>query len=470
MSMQRGEWSSRMGFILAAAGSAVGLGNIWGFPIQTAQNGGAAFVFVYIVLTFVVCFPIVITEIAIGRRTGKNPAGALNELAPGTPWNLVGKLGVLCGFMILSFYIVLAGWVFGYFLEVITGGLATIATDGEFAKFIGSPWKNLLYMFLFMGATVSIVLGGVKDGIEKWARYLMPTLIIMLFALIIYILTRDGAMAGLSYYIIPDFSKITMKTVNSGLSQAFFSLSLGMGALITYGSYVSKKENIIASGMIVTGLDTFIAFSAGLLILPAVFTLPGLEISEVNEGPGLLFVVLPKVFMHMTASVGYFGASFVAAFFFLLICFAALTSTISLLEVPTAYIVDENGLDRKKAALSAGIIITLLGIGSLLGNGASDFFSKFITYPSGESKDFLSFVADVFNASFLPLGGFLITAFTAFKWKTHNLSEEIAQGNPGFKGSVMEKLITTMLYICPFIILFIFLNTVAATYFGYDLF
>lgn len=471
MDTQRGQWSSRLGFILAAAGSAVGLGNIWGFPIQTAQNGGAAFVLVYLLLTFIICFPVVIVEIAIGRRTAKNPVGAMNELAPNTLWNLVGKLGVLCGFMILSFYIVIAGWVFGYFLESVTGGLARLATDGEFNNFVGNPWKNLLYMGLFMAATVGIVNGGIKDGIERWARYLMPALLIMLFALIVYVLTLEDADKGISFYLIPDFSKLNVQTINSALSQAFFSLSLGMGALITYGSYVSKKENIIASGFIVTVFDTFIAISAGLLIIPAVFTLaPDTTAETLQAGPGLLFVVLPKVFFQLAGDVGFFFASFLASFFFLLICFAALTSTISLLEVPTSYIVDERGVNRKRAAFSAAAIITFLALFSLLSQGATGFFTNFVTYPSGVTKDFLSVVADVFFETCLPLGGFLLTAFAAFRWKTFFFNEEVAIGNPGYQNSLVMKFLTVMLFICPFVILFIFINTVLAKYFGINIF
>lgn len=471
MSLSRGQFSSKMGFILAAAGSAVGLGNIWGFPIKTAQNGGAAFLFVYLVLVAVLCLPVVIAEIAIGRSTEKNPVGAMAALAPDTPWKTVGKLGVLCGFMILSFYVVIAGWVFGYFLETTTGGLDRLASDGAFGDFAGSAWKNLAYTGIFMAATVGIVVGGVKDGIERWAKYLMPTLIIMLFALIAYVLTLENAGKGVSFYLVPDFSKLTMKNIAAALSQAFFSLSLGMGALITYGSYVSKTDNIISSAAIVAGVDSFIAFSAGLLIIPAIFTLAPETTSEtIQAGPGLIFVFLPKVFMNLSGQVGYFFASFLASFFFLLICFAALTSTISLLEVPTAYVVDEKGISRKRASLSVGIIIFFIAIFSLLGNGAVDFLTNLVTYPSGVTKDSLSVVADIFNDTALPLGGFLISAFVAFKWKTSNFSDEISSGFAGYKGSVIEKALNVVIYVCPFIILFVFLNTLLALYFGVDIF
>ncbi len=471
MNQARGEWSSRFGFILAAAGSAIGLGNIWGFPIMTAKNGGAAFVFVYLILTFVVCFPVVMTEIAIGRHTAKNPVGAFNQLAPKSIFAFAGKLGVLCGFMILSFYVVIAGWVFGYFVEVVSGGLQRLAQDGEFGNFVANPYKNLMYTGLFMLATVGIVVGGVRDGIERWARMLMPTLLIMLLALIIYVMTLENAGKGLAFYLIPDFSKITVPVVNSALSQAFFSLSLGMGALITSGSYVSKKDDIIASGFIVTVLDSSIALLAGLLIIPAIFTLaPDTTAETIKAGPGLIFEFLPKVFMNLAGDVGYFFASFLAAFFFLLISFAALTSTISLLEVPTSWVVDEKKIRRKKAAVLIGVVIFIIATGSVLASGASDFFTHFITYPSGADKDFLSFVADVFFEMCLPLGGFLLSAFAAFRWKTHNLSKEIAVGREHYIGSVLEKWLNFVIYLCPVIILFIFVNTVLAKLFDIVLF
>ncbi|KAA3658097.1 MAG: sodium-dependent transporter [Calditrichaeota bacterium] len=471
MNQARGEWSSRFGFILAAAGSAIGLGNIWGFPIMTAKNGGAAFVLVYLLLTFIVCFPVVMTEIAIGRRTAKNPVGAFRELAPNTKWSLVGMLGIAGGFMILSFYVVIAGWVFGYFVEVTGGGLERLATDGEFGNFVANPWKNLFYTGLFMLATIGIVVGGIKDGIERWARLLMPTLLTMLFALIIYVMTLENASKGLAFYLIPDFSKLTIPVVNAALSQAFFSLSLGMGALITYGSYVSRKDDIISSGFIVTVFDSSIALLAGLLIIPAIFTLaPETTSDTIQAGPGLIFVFLPKVFMNLSHDIGYFFASFLAAFFFLLISFAALTSTISLLEVPTSYVVDERKILRKRAAILVGIVIFIISIGSILANGASDFFSNFITYPSGVQKDFLSFIADVFFEMCLPLGGFLLTAFAAFRWKAHNLSKEISVGREGYSGSLLDKWISFMIYLCPFIIFFIFVNTVLEKFFNIIIF
>ncbi|HSR70041.1 MAG TPA: sodium-dependent transporter [Acidobacteriota bacterium] len=467
----RGEWSSRVGFIIAAAGSAVGLGNIWGFPVQTAQNGGGAFVVVYLIFTLVICLPVILMEIAIGRRTQRNPVGAFKALAPASAWPLVGGLGVFAGVMILSFYIVLAGYVLGFFLECATGGLERLSTDGEFAVFAGSVGKTFAYMAGIMLATIGIVVGGVKGGIERATRILMPVLLVMMFAMIAYMLTLPNAGKGLAFYFVPDFSKLSMGVLNSALSQAFFSLSLGMGALITYGSYVSRKDNIASSGFIVALFDSFIAITAGLLIIPSIFTMdPNVTAENMPAGPGLIFVFLPKMFMSLTPSIGYFAASFLASFFFLLVCFAAITSTISLLEVPTSWAVDERGIRRGRAALAMGGLIFFLGIFSLLSQGASDFFTRFITYPSGQTVDFLTLVADIFFESALPLGGCLISAFCAFRWKRENLSAEIAQGYPKYMGSWQEKALNAILYVLPFILFFIFINTVLEKYFAVEIF
>ena len=472
MNTSRGAFSSKAGFIIAAAGSAVGLGNIWGFPIQTAKSGGAAFLLIYLVLVFVICVPVMISEIAIGRNTAKNPVGAINAIAPG-PWRYVGGLGVLCGVMILSFYIVIAGWVLGYFLETVTGNLDRLASDGEFGNFVGSAWKNLAYTGMFMLATIGIVVGGIKDGIEKWSKYLMPTLVGILFLLIIYVLTLENAAKGVAFYLVPDFSKITVGTVNAALSQAFFSLSLGMGALITYGSYVSKKDNIVSSAFLVAGADAFIAFSAGLLVIPAVFTLaPETTAATIQAGPGLIFEFIPRVFMNIATDVGYGFASVLAAVFFMLICFAALTSTISLLEVPTSYVVDEHGIGRKRAAIIMGLIIFFVSLFSLLANGAVEFLSvDFITYPSGAGQSFFTLIADLFYETLLPLGGFFLVVFAAYRWKTARFSAEISEGFATYKGSLHEKFVTVMImFVCPLVIIFIFVFTVMQKFFNITLF
>ncbi|NUM81489.1 sodium-dependent transporter, partial [bacterium] len=287
----RGSFTNRIGFIAAAAGSAIGLGNIWKFPYEAGSNGGAAFLVIYVICAFVLCFPIMVSEIAIGRRTQLNPYGAFVMLSGNKRWGIVGVIGVLCGFMILSFYNVVAGWAFGYFLHMV-GGDFDVAKD--FVGYTTDFWDNLFFSLTFMLATALIVAGGVQKGIEKWSKIMMPALVLILLFLIAYAFTLDNAMKGVEFYLVPNFDLVTAKTIYTALSQAFFSLSLGMGALITYGSYMNKSENIVSSAAIVTLSDTTVAFLAGLMIFPFVY-FQGLQPSA---GPGLVFVTLPGVFEH----------------------------------------------------------------------------------------------------------------------------------------------------------------------------
>ena len=458
MAGNRGQFNSRVGFILAAAGSAVGLGNIWKFPFEVGDGGGAAFVLVYLMFCFILCFPVMVAEIAIGRKTAKNPVGAFKSLGfPG--WSFVGKLGLLCGVLILSFYNVVAGWAFGYFFEMVQGNFAI---GQNFGPFISNWLKVGLFGMIFMGLTAFIVSGGVQDGIEKAAKILMPSLLVIVSFLIIYSLTLPNAMKGVQFYLIPDFSKLNLQVIYNALGQAFFSLSLGMGALITYGSYVSKKENIISSAAIITLTDVGIAFFAGLMMFPFVFS-QGLSPSG---GPGLIFVTLPGVFETLGPVLGVV----IGSLFFLLLSFAALTSTVSLLEVPVSYLVDERNLPRKKAVwLTAGVIF-LVGIPSLLANGASDFWSSFIHLPGRENPtDFMSLVEYLASDSFLPLGGLLISVFTAYIWKKGNLAEEVSIGNEGYSGSFVQKFIDFGIsYLAPLILGIIFILTVLDRFFGFN--
>ena len=308
----RGNFSSRTGFILAAAGSAVGLGNIWKFPFEVADGGGAAFVLIYLIFAFILCFPVMVTEVAVGRKTEKNPIGAFNALGF-KRWNIIGKFGILCGVLILSFYNVVAGWAFGYFLEMIIGNFGIGKTFGAFTADIV---KITAYAIVFMFTTAYIVSKGVSGGIERLAKILMPTLILMILLLMIYSFTLPNAMEGVKYYLIPDLSKLTnVNTISGALRQAFFSLSLGMGALITYGSYLSKKENIVSSSAFITLFDVGIAFIAGLMIFPLVAYNMGGEMNDVQGGAGLIFVTLPGVFDTLGPILGVI----VGSFFFLLL-------------------------------------------------------------------------------------------------------------------------------------------------------
>lgn len=452
----RGGFSSRLGFVLAAAGSAVGIGNIVKFPFEVGNGGGAAFVVMYLLFCFILCFPVMVAEIAIGRKTSRNPVGAFNVLGYKS-WNFIGKLGVVSGVLILSFYNVVAAWAFGYFVEIMMGNFAI---GGQFAEFIKDIVKISGYSIIFMAATAVIVSRGVSGGIEKASKILMPTLLVLIVFLVIYALTLPGAMKGVEFYLIPDFSKMKPSVIYSALGQAFFSLSLGMGTHITYGSYLSKNENIITSAAMITLTDVFIAFIAGLLMFPLVFS-QGLS---TDGGIGLIFVTLPGVFESFGPILGIF----IGGIFFLLLSFAALTSTVSLLEVPVSYVVDEHSVPRSRAVWITAAIIFLIGIPSMIGNGYSEFFSGFITYLGSDSKtDFMTFIGHLANDSFLPLGGFLICIFTAYIWKKEKLYEELEDGFPALKGSIVEKYLNIAISIvCPLILGALFIFTVFDRFFG----
>lgn len=419
----RGSWNSKLGFILAAAGSAVGLGNIWGFPTQVASNGGAAFLFIYLICAFAIGFPVMVAEITMGRKTGRNPVGAFKALGDNKlMYSAIGMWGILCGVMILAFYTVIAGWTVSYVFEEIFFYLQM----NEWATWISNTSNgpiNAVFATIFMGATISIILGGVSEGIERATKLMMPLLIIILLIMIGYVISQPGAGTGLQEYLFPDFSKVNANLIFSAMGQAFFSLSLGMGALITYGSYLSKKENIPEAAAYVTLTDTFIAFLAGLLIIPTMYMAQAQGVAIFDDGGNLLastaliFQVLPALFHELG---GVMGLIFGVSFFFLL-SIAALTSTISLLEVPVSYAIDEHNLSRKKAAkyIGGGILII-----SLIISFDTSLIGIFVT---------------IFNEVGLPLGGFLICLFLGYYWKTDNALTEMQNGYPGVMKSIFAK-------------------------------
>jgi len=455
----RGAFSNRLGFILAAAGSAVGLGNIWKFPFEVEKGGGAAFVLMYLLFCFILCFPVMITEIAIGRKTTKNPVGAFTALGF-KKWRYLGLLGIVAGIIILSFYNVVAGWAFGYFIEMIQGNFAI---GNNFGGFITDIGKVGIYALIFMAVTAYIVSKGVSGGIERASRIMMPSLVVIILALMAYAFTLPHAMVGIKYYLIPEFSEIKIETIGGALRQAFFSLSLGMGALITYGSYLSKNENIITSATYITLFDVGVAFFAGLMIFPLVAYNAGGDMSNITGGPGLIFTILPSVFQSFGSVLG----SVIGAFFFLLLSFAALTSTVSLLEVPVSYLVDEFKLERKAAVIMMAMIIFFAGIPSLVGNGDSAFFSAFLTYMGASSPtDFMSFLGHLADVMLL-LGGGLMVTFAAYVWKKENLHAELANGYDGYDKSIVKKLIGFLVsYVSPVLLLLLFVLVVLSTFFG----
>ena len=472
MSSSREKFGSKMGFILAAAGSAVGIGNLVGFPVNAAKNGGGAFLLMYALFVFLVCLPVMIAEMAVGRKTAKEPVGAYKDLSGDSKaWGIAGIFGVLTPFMIAVFYMVLTVWIFGYIALTLAGDLDYLASAEGFGEFINSP-----YLFVAMIAVAAIVnfilVAGVKDGIEKAAKILMPALFVMLFIMVIFVLTLDNAMAGVEFFIIPDIDKITPSVINGALSQAFFSLSLGMGILITYGSYINNQTNIPNSAKLVAITDTGVAFIAGLMILPAVFSFnPNVNPSELSDSSvSLIFTFLPKIFLALQTSIGYVGASSVAAFFFILVFFAAITSLVSILEVPVSYLVTEKKQSRKRALSILLVTAGMLTVFATVSFGMVAFFTEFTSYAGG-TKSFFDVVYDVFYDTILPLNGFLLCIFVSYRWKKHNLSKELSIGNDGYIGSWVEKYVNFSLgTFIPAIVLVIFINTVAHKFFAVSLF
>lgn len=450
----REQWGSKFGFVMAAAGSAVGLGNIWRFPYLTGENGGAAFVLVYIVCVVLVAMPMLINEIALGRLTGKNPVGAMQKLAGkgglSKMWiALVGILPLIVTFVVLSYYSTIAGWTVGY----IFTSLFSIKTS--FSEFIANPNYVIPLGAFVILVTASIVLGGVAGGIEKATKILMPMLFVLLIVVIFRSVTLPGASKGLEYYLIPNFSKINARVVLAALSQAFFSLGVGWGMMITYGSYLPKNQNIVSSSLWVGSMDTSIALLAGFMVFPAVFSFN----QKPDEGVTLVFTVLANIFQQMPLG------NIAGALFFLLLFFAAITSTISMLEAPSAYFMDQKKWSRKKAAWTVAIAAFLLGIPSALSTGAVEGLSVVQVNFLGVIK---TGVMDIFDYGFGSLMMMLVVLstciFTGWFMNTNDLVAEIEQGLPSFKtGSILGiapyKIWLVMIrFVCPIIIGVVILN------------
>jgi NSS family neurotransmitter:Na+ symporter len=436
----RGKWGSQFGFILAAAGSAIGIGNIWRFPYMTGKYGGALFLFVYLAAVILLGMPVMIAEMAMGRFTGKNPVGAFKEMRPKGPWKLVGYMGVITGVMILSFYAMISGWTLGYFFKTLAGGLKNVETStapGIFDSFAANFWLQILLLAAFIFITGFIVARGVSGGIEKACKILMPVLLIIMCILLVRSLTLPGAGKGLEFYLKPDFSKLTSRMIIDAMGQAFFSLSLGMGAMITYGSYLGKKENIPVSAGWVAFLDTITAVMAGFIIFPALFSY-GMNPAS---GHALVFHILPVIFDRMP-----FGIVF-GMLFFLLLCVAALASTVSLLEVSVSYCIDEVKWSRKKSVLAAGVLSFLIGIPSILSYGNVKFFRELplVKVSFFEMMDF------VWGSMSLSIGALFISLFVGYVWKSSNALKEINLGIKKFRYGWIWSI--SVKFLCPLLIL-----------------
>lgn len=472
MSTSREHFSSKIGFVLAAAGSAVGIGNLVGFPVAATKNGGGAFLLVYALFVFAICFPVMLAEMSLGRRSQKDPFGTYSKLSDRSPmWMLGGALSILTPFMIAVFYMVITVWLFGYLFQALTGGLNTLALPETYGQFVTSD-SLFIYMVAVFAIVNLILVGGVKEGIEKAAKILMPALFIMLVLLVIYVLTLENSFAGVKYYLIPDFTKINAGVINSAMSQAFFSLSLGMGIMITYGSYLDSSDDIVSSAKFVAILDTLVAFVAGLLILPAVFSFnPNTDASTLSDSSvSMIFNFLPQILLDLQNSIGYVGASIVAVMFFLLVFFAAITSLVSIIEVPVASMIDETKMSRKSALTIITLLLITFTIVCLLSSGKVEALTNFIDY-AGNPHSVFDLVYDVFYDTVLPLNGLLVCLFVMWRWKKVNFHKELEQSNPNYANSLLSKYVDVSLStFIPVILAFIFVNTVALKYFGVSLF
>ena len=404
MSAKRDQFGSKFGFIMASAGAAVGLGNIWRFPYVTGENGGAAFVLIYIALVFAIGLPLMLGEFVIGRRGKMDPISSLRKVG-GNAFGPVGILGVSAALIILSFYGVIGGWTIKYMLLTLSSGLpADMEGAGTvFGNFIGTPGPVITFQLFFMVATVFIVARGVGEGIEKFCKIFMPILFILVLVLVARAVTLEGAGAGLEFYLKPDFSKVDGGTILAALGQAFFSLSLGFCGMITYGSYLQKKESMIAPAFQICFLDSLVAFIAGLVIFPAVFAFG----FEPSAGPGLTFVTLPVVFAKMA------GGTFFAFAFFALLAIASLTSSVSLLEIANSHLVDARKWSRAKAAIVLGIGVTLAGIPSAVSLGGNLNIA---------GKSFLDAMDFISSSVMMPINGLCIALLVG--WKIHHIAKE----------------------------------------------
>lgn len=440
---QREKWSNKVGLILAAAGSAVGLGNIWRFPYLTGQNGGSAFIIIYLACVLIIGLSIMIAEWTLGRRANLSSAGAYKKY--NSNWTFAGTLGVLTAFLILGFYPVVGGWSLAYIFKSITGLLSSAAIGDEFGLFVSSSTEPLVWMGIYLILNIVIVARGVNEGLEKASKVMMPSLFILFIFVAIRSVTLPGAEEGLAFLFKPDWSSVNGQTLLAALGQAFFSLSLGMGIMVTYGSYIPKEEKIASSAAIVTILDTTVALLAGVAIFPGLFAFG----MEPTQGAGLVFAVVPAIFAEM----GTFGP-LISVIFFSALTLAALTSSMSLLEVVVAYLMDEKGMDRKKAVVGTGGILIIMNVLASLSMGALSEYTIFgvIIF------DFFDFVTDKI---FLAIGGILVAVFVGWVMKKEDLQDEITNGGT-LKFALFEAWYFVIKYVIPILIAIVAITGIAS--------
>lgn len=441
----RSNFSSKLGFVLAAAGSAVGLGNIWRFPYLAAKYGGGTFLLIYLILAITFGFTLMIAEIALGRKTGLSAIGAFKSLDK--RFGFLGILASLVPIIIFPYYSVIGGWVIKYFAVFISGGVQASAGDTYFTDSISGSVEPIGWFFLFMAFTAVIVLCGVEKGIEKVSKIMMPILVILTIIIAVYGLTLDGAMEGLIYYIKPHMSDVSAKTILAAMGQLFYSMSLAMGIMITYGSYMKKENHLESSVRQIEIFDTGIAFLAGLMIIPAVFAFSGGDRSMLNAGPGLMFMTLPKVFASMR-----FGGV-IGTIFFILVFFAALTSAISLMETIVSVFMDKFGWKRRFTGIFVAVLACIMGIPSSLGFGPLSF----ISWMGMSVLDIMDFIS---NSVLMPIVAFFTCIFVGFIIKPKTISDEVKATDGTFKAEKMFNVIIK--WVAPVFLVLILISSVAS--------
>lgn len=443
MEQKRSGFSGKLGFVLAAAGSAVGLGNIWRFPYLAAQYGGGVFLLCYIILAVTFGFSLMVGEISLGRKTQLSAVSAFSKL--NQKYSFLGYLASVVPMIILPYYSVIGGWVTKYLVACCTGDVAQAAQDGYFNSFIAQPGESTLFFAIFMGLTALIVLFGVEKGIEKVSKFMMPVLVVLSVGVAIYAVCLPGALEGVKYYLMPDFKNFSFTTVIAATGQLFYSMSLAMGIMITYGSYMKKEVSIESATRQISLFDTGIAFFAGLMIVPAVFAFSGGDKSALGQGPGLMFVTLPKVFNSMP------GGGVIGAVFFVLVLLAALTSSISLMETVVSIFIDKFKWNRKVTCALVFIGCVVVGLVSVLGYG-----------PWAEVKvvgmQFLDFFDFISNSVIMPIVALLTCVFIGYVIKPAAIVEEVESEGGKFKS---KKLFVIMIkYVAPVCILLILISSV----------
>ena len=434
----RDQFASKIGFILAAAGSAIGLGAIWKFPYMAGTNGGSVFILLFIVCTIFIGLPILIAEFMIGRRGQKDPINSFKEQAPGKPWYLVGWMGMIGGGLILSFYSVVGGWILSYLFRALTFSLAgkELNFADLFATIIANPWEVIIAQGAFIFINIIIVRAGIKGGIEIASKWMMPTLFLFFILLCIRSLTLDGAMEGVKFMFVPDWNYLNFETLLMALGQAFFSLSVGVTCMITYASYLSRKEKIVSSAFNVAWMNILVSLLAGLVIFPAVFALGYTP----DQGPGLVFIMIPAVFEQLP-----FG-SILLIIFFILLLFATVTSSISMLEICVSVGIGEKSSIRKKATVWFALIIFVIGIPSALSYGIlSDF--KIL------DRTFFDFVDFITSSLMMPIGALFVSLFAGYHY-----SKKISQAELDSSPFIFKVWFTLIRYVAPIAIIIILIR------------